>query len=193
MSDTNFQPLLGGQLRAEGDFQLWPDLAAKQLPVPTETRAPAETIDEYARGLAEGQQLAAAAFAEERVRLQKLLASAEALQPADPGAICNLLYETIERLVSQIVGQTPTDSEWLKTQVEQAARAAAQIDSARTIWLHPDDLELLIDAKLGVPLQADPTLVPGSLRLETDSGWIEHGRMVMLDVMRSELGGGGGI
>ena len=187
MSDTNFQPLFGGQLREEDDFQLWPDYAAKQLHVPT------ETIDEYARGLAEGQQLATAAFAEERVRFQKLLASAEALQPADPVAIRNLLYETIERLVSQIVGQTPTDSEWLTRQIEQAVSTAAQADSARTIWLHPDDLDLLIDAKLGVPLQADPTLVPGSLRLETDSGWIEHGRMVMLDVMRSELGGGGGI
>ncbi|RDV02704.1 flagellar biosynthetic protein [Sphingorhabdus pulchriflava] len=186
MSDTSFQPFLGDQLRTEDNFQLWPDRDEKQLHVS------AETIDEYARGMAEGQQLASAAFAEERIRLQKLLASAEALQPVDTDTIRNLLYETIERLVSQIVGQTPTDSEWLMRQIEQAVRAAAQIDSARTIWLHPDDLELLTGFELGIALKTDPMLVPGSLRLETDSGWIEHGRMILLDAMRSELGGGGG-
>lgn len=186
MSESSFQPFLAGQPQAENDFQLWPGLSPKHL------HANAQTVDEYARGLAEGQQLAAAAFAEERVRLQQLLASADALQPADPGAMRNLLYETVERLVSQIVGQSPTDSEWLKAQVEQAVRAAAQIDSARTIWLHPDDLDLLTDVELGFPLKADPALVPGSVRLETGSGWIEHGRMILLDAMRSELGGGGG-
>lgn len=186
MSEPGFQPFLADRTGSGSGFRNWDDRLWPQAD------APVVPADEYARGLADGQQLAATAFAEERLRLKNLLASAAALQPTDSSAIHDLLLRSVERLVTSIVGQVPTDTDWLHVQITEALDAAAKIDAARKLWLHPDDLALVANTAFSVEMHADPSLCPGSMRVETGSGWVEHGRMVMLDALRTELGGSGG-
>jgi len=53
--------------------------------------------------------------------------------------------------------------------------------------LHPDDLELLSNASIDTPLLADNSLLRGTIRLETDEGWIEDGPEARLERLRAAL------
>ncbi|KGB56093.1 Flagellar biosynthetic protein [Sphingopyxis sp. LC81] len=146
--------------------------------------------DPFALGLAEGQRLAEVAFVAERHQLLALLAGAEALQDEPSEELAQLIAETVERLVRQIVDTAPIDAEWLQAQAETAAAMVADADKARTLWVHPEDAALLADAPLAMAVESDPAMVRGTVRLETSTGWIEHGRAVYLDELRTALGTG---
>ena len=146
--------------------------------------------DPFARGLAEGQRMAETAYTAERHQLLALLASAEALQDEPSEELAQLIAETVERLVRQIVATAPIDAEWLRAQAETAAAMVADADKARTLWVHPDDAALLAECPLTLTVEGDPAMVRGTVRLETSSGWIEHGRAVYLDELRAALGEG---
>lgn len=147
--------------------------------------------DPFARGLAEGQRMAEAAYTAERHQLLALLASAEALQDEPSEELAQLIAETVERLVRQIVAAAPIDAEWLRAQAETAAAMVADADKARTLWVHPDDAALLAECPLALAVESDPAMMRGTIRLETSTGWIEHGRAVYLDELRAALGEGG--
>jgi flagellar assembly protein FliH len=156
--------------------------------------APAEepvADDPFARGLAEGQRVAEAAFAVERERLFALLASTDALQDEPSEELAQLIAETVERLVRQIVETAPIDAAWLRAQAEAAAAMVADADKARTLWLHPEDAALLAGAPFALPIAADPSMMRGTVRIEASSGWIEHGRAVHLAELRAALGSEG--
>jgi flagellar assembly protein FliH len=144
--------------------------------------------DPFALGLAEGQRLAEAAFVAERHQLLALLAGAEALQDEPSEELAQLIATTVERLVRQIVAAAPIDAEWLKAQAETAASMVADADKARTLWVHPDDAALLVDCPLTLAIESDPAMMRGTVRLETSTGWIEHGRAVYLEELRAALG-----
>lgn len=146
--------------------------------------------DPFARGLAEGQRVAEAAFVAERHQLLALLASAEALQDEPSEELAQLIAETVERLVRQIVVTAPIDADWLQAQAETAAAMVADADKARTLWVHPDDAALLADCPLMLAVESDKAMMRGTIRLETSSGWIEHGRAVYLEELRAALGTG---
>ncbi|WP_332817020.1 FliH/SctL family protein [Sphingopyxis sp.] len=146
--------------------------------------------DPFARGLAEGQRVAEAAFVAERHQLLALLAGAEALQDEPSEELAQLIAETVERLVRQIVAAAPIDAEWLRTQAQTAADMVADADKARSLWVHPEDAALLIDCPLTIALESDPAMMRGTVRIETSTGWIEHGRAVYLDELRAALGTG---
>lgn len=147
--------------------------------------------DPYALGLAEGQRLAESAYGVERHQLLALLAGAEALQDEPSEELAQLIAETVERLVRQIVDSAPIDAAWLQAQAETAAALVAEADKARTLWVHPADAALLVDCPFRLPVEADATMVRGTVRIETSAGWIEHGRAVYLDELRAALGGAG--
>jgi flagellar biosynthesis/type III secretory pathway protein FliH len=179
MSDPQFTPFDANVAEAP-TFRAWPASDRSDLSV--------ESIDEFARGFAEGQSLAETAFAQERQALHALAASLQALQPVEPHAIRQLILESVERLVGEIVGKTPVEREWLVEQVDRVVQVAGRVEDKKILWLLPDDLPLLQGTEIGIELRADSSIVPGSLRLELESGWIEHGRMVMLDALRASVG-----
>jgi flagellar assembly protein FliH len=146
--------------------------------------------DPFARGLAEGQRLAEAAFVAERHQLLALLANSEALQDEPSEELAQLIARTVERLVSQIVANAPIDAEWLQAQAQTAAALVADADKARTLWVHPDDAALLVDCPLPLAVESDPAMMRGTVRIETSTGWIEHGRAVYLDELNAALGEG---
>ncbi|WP_411339964.1 flagellar biosynthetic protein [Sphingopyxis sp. J-6] len=154
--------------------------------------ADAELADDpFARGLAEGQRLAESAYTAERHQLLALIAGAEALQDEPSEELAQLIAETVERLVRQIVAEAPIDAAWLKEQAETAATLVAEADKARTLWVHPLDAALLVDADLRLPVEADAAMVRGTVRVESSAGWIEHGRAVYLNELTAALGRAG--
>jgi len=146
--------------------------------------------DLFALGLAEGQRLAETAFAVERQQLLALVAGAEALQDEPSEELAQLIAETVERLVRQIVESAPIEPEWLHAQAETAAAMVAEADKARTLWVNPADAALLMDSPIALPVEADPSMRRGTVRIETSTGWIEHGRAVYLNELRAALGSG---
>lgn len=165
-----------------------PEPEPEPEPEPTEA---APVADPFARGLAEGQRVAEAAFAVERQHLLALIAGAEALQDEPSEELAQLIAETVERLVRQIVETAPIDAAWLRAQAETAAALVADADKARTLWVHPADAALLVDCPLALPVAADASMMRGTVRIETSAGWIEHGRAVHLAELRAALGSEG--
>ncbi len=191
-SETGFTPvaLADAMARSSGFRPLSFVTDVHEPETAAETPADVDVDDPFALGLAEGQRLAEAAFVAERHQLLTLLASAEALQDEPSEELAQLIAETVERLVRQIVATAPIDAEWLQAQAETAAAMVADADKARTLWVHPDDAALLADCPLTLAIESDPAMVRGTVRLETSTGWIEHGRAVYLDELRSALGTG---
>ncbi|WP_428684764.1 FliH/SctL family protein [Sphingopyxis sp.] len=163
--------------------------ASMSRAMPVEPAFAPEADDPFALGLAEGQRVAEAAFAVERSQLLALVAGAEALQDEPSEELAQLIAETVERLVRQIVDNAAIDAEWLQAQAETAAAMVAEADKARTLWVNPADAVLLMDAPIALPIEADASMVRGTVRIETSAGWIEHGRAVYLNELRAALGG----
>lgn len=194
MSDPNFAPTpLAMAMARQGGFRPMSfdpavreqeaQLAAAHASVEIEVGE-----DPFEKGLAEGQRLADAGFAVERGRLLALVAGAEALQDEPSEELAQLIAETVERLVRQIVADAPIDAVWLKDQAETAAALVSEADKARTLWVHPQDAALLIDSDIRLPIEADAAMMRGTVRIETSAGWIEHGRAVYLNELRAALG-----
>lgn len=144
--------------------------------------------DAYARGLADGQQIAAAAFEADRVALYKLVASANALQPEANDEVAALMSETVLRLVEQIVGNVTVDTALLEQHIAQAMELISEADAARTIWLNPADHALLVDIDLGLTKNVDPQLARGNLRIDCSDSWNEHGSAIGVEKLRHLLG-----
>ena len=149
--------------------------------------APATAPDEYARGLADGQNMAGAAFAVERAALQNLVASAEALQPDAGPELSLLIRETVVRLVSQIADRIAIDSEYLDEKIERAIAIMIEADEARQIMLHPEDAKLIGSTVNGLAVRNDPDLSRGTIRIECSQGWIEHGIALGLERLHEGL------
>ena len=191
-AETGFAPVSLSEAMARKSGFRPLSFAPSLVADPAELESPLEIDldDPFARGLAEGQRIAEAPFVAERHQLLALLAGAEALQDEPSEELAQLIAETVERLVRQIVATAPIDAEWLQAQAEAAAAMVADADKARTLWVHPDDAALIADCPLTLAVESDPAMVRGTIRLETSTGWIEHGRAVYLDELRAALGTG---
>lgn len=190
-SETGFAPVaLAAAIARGGGFRpLSFDPAVRSAEAPVDALAEPEPADDpFARGLTEGQRLAEAAYTAERHQLLALIAGTEALQDEPSEELAQLIAETVERLVRQIVADAPIDPAWLKEQAETAAALVAEADKARTLWVHPEDAALLVDADLRLPVEADAAMVRGTVRIESSAGWIEHGRAVYLNELSAALG-----
>lgn len=196
MSDHSFAPTPLAQVMARDTgfrpLSFDPVVRAREAIVAETPVEPEPGEDPFALGLAEGQRLAEAGFAVERGQLLALVAGAQALQDEPSEELAQLIAETVERLVRQIVVTAPIDAEWLKDQADIAAALVAECDKARTLWVHPQDAALLMDADMRLPIEADASMVRGTVRVETSAGWIEHGRAVYLGELRAALGGESG-
>jgi len=191
-AETGFAPVTLADAMARNSVFRPTSFGSSAYAAPVAQDAPDELDldDPFARGLAEGQRIAEAAFVAERHQLLALLANAEALQDEPSEELAQLIAETVERLVRQIVAAAPIDADWLQAQAETAAAMVADADKARSLWVHPDDAALLADCRLTLAIESDPAMMRGTIRLETSSGWIEHGRAVYLDELRAALGTG---
>lgn len=183
--NSRFRPML-----AEGDF--YADRHAESF-AEIESQSEAEEAvaadaDLRSQAYNEGFHAATLQFEEERAGLLALITTAQALQAEPSDEVAALIAETVERLVSAIVGSAAIDRDWLRERATRATQLIAEADAARTMWLHPDDVALLADAALNLVLMADPNAARGSIRIDCSAGWIEDGTAIHLDSLRTELG-----
>jgi flagellar assembly protein FliH len=141
----------------------------------------------FAQGFEEGRRAVEDMVAEERAAMVQLAGSLEVLKPQPSQALAMLLSETVERLVRQIMGTVEVDRDTLIERCERAAELIGDEAGPMRLRLHPDDLELLADAPIDTPLVGDHGLLRGTIRLETDEGWIEDGPEARLERLRAAL------
>ena len=141
----------------------------------------------FAQGFEEGRRAVEEMVAEERAAIAQLAASLEVLKPQPSQALAMLLSETVERLVRQIMGTVEIDRDTLLDRAQKAAELIGEEAGPMRMRLHPDDLELLSNASIDTPLLADNSLLRGTIRLETDEGWIEDGPEARLERLRAAL------
>jgi flagellar assembly protein FliH len=181
MSDAAYQPVpFAALMHRAGAFvpTLLQSLAAPAAP---------PEDDGYARGLADGQAMAASAFDADRMALQQLLAAAGEFQSEGNDELSALIGETVLRLVEQIVGKIEIDTGFLEWQIAKATALITEADAARTIWLNPVDYALLEQTDLSLEKKIDPQLPRGAMRIDCSESWIEHGAAIGLDKLRALL------
>lgn len=186
MSDPGFIRVAVSAARPSG-ARFRPSLPGSAFSEPEKPGAGSPN-DRYAEGYDAGVRDAGLAFQKQRDGLIALIAAAEALTPEPSEELAALIGETVERLVSQIVGTAEIRREWLAERIARAAALIGECDQARTIWLHPADFELLEGASLPLQAMADSQAERGSVRIDCSAGWIESGRALHLEALRTELG-----
>ena len=159
---------------------------ASEVAAPSPDAPPA--VHPFDEGYREGQSDAEQSFAAERARYRELIAASEAFQPEPSEALALLIAESVELLVRVTVGEVAIDSATLISRARRAAALVSDLDSARLLHLNPDDLAILDAESLPLPVIADASITPGSLRIEHPTGWIEDGVAVRLDALREQLG-----
>jgi flagellar assembly protein FliH len=141
----------------------------------------------FAQGFEEGRRTVAMEVAGEREELIRLVEALGVLQPEEPHALGELLAETVDRLVRQIVGEVTIDGTLLSDRAHAAAALIADETSPSRMRLHPDDHLRLSNAIIPVDMIADATIAQGTVLLETGDGWIEDGPDVGLEKLRATL------
>lgn len=156
--------------------------------LPVRNDAPAQAVDEYARGLMDGQQLAAASFEVEKYALLDLLANTQALKSEAGPELSILLRETVVGLVQQISNAIMIDTAFVETQIAHAVALITEADEARQIILHPEDAALVGNQINGLAVRSDPIQPRGLVRIDCSQGWVEHGVAIGLERLREMLG-----
>lgn len=141
----------------------------------------------YADGLNEGRRLAMIELEEERAALQRLAAGLECLNPHGSDGLAAMLANSVKRLVTQIVGEVEINADTLLERTQAVAAMIAEETAPTRLRLHPTDVVRLKGANIAVDLIGDPLLAPGTIVLDTGSGWVEDGPHVRLEKLRAQL------
>jgi flagellar assembly protein FliH len=141
----------------------------------------------YADGLNEGRRLAMIEMEEERTALQRLAAGLEYLNPQGSDGLAAMLADSVKRLVTQIVGEVEINDETLRERVQAVAATIAEETAPSRLRLHPTDVVRLQGATIAVEIVGDPMLAPGTIVLDTGTGWVEDGPHVRLEKLRAQL------
>jgi flagellar assembly protein FliH len=141
----------------------------------------------YADGLNEGHRLAMIELEEERNALARLAESLECLHPEGTDGLAAMLANAVKRLVTQIVGEVEINPETLAERTLAVAAMIAEETAPARLRLHPTDVARLAGANISVELVGDPLLAPGTIVLDTGSGWVEDGPHVRLEKLRAQL------
>jgi flagellar assembly protein FliH len=141
----------------------------------------------YAEGLNEGRRLAMIELEEERAALQRLAASLEHLNPQGSDGLAAMLASSVQRLVTQIVGEVEINTDTLIERTQAVAAMIAEETAPSRLRLHPTDVVRLQGANIAVEMVGDPMLAPGTIVLDTGTGWVEDGPHVRLEKLRAQL------
>jgi len=141
----------------------------------------------YADGLNEGRRLAMIEMEEERAALQRLAGSLECLNPEGSDGLAAMLANSVKRLVTQIVGEVEINADTLAERTQAVAAMIAEETAPSRLRLHPTDVIRLAGANISVEMVSDPLLAPGTIVLDTGTGWVEDGPHVRLEKLRAQL------
>lgn len=121
-----------------------------------------------------------------RARIELALARLDADQQE---LLHQRLIETVRVLCESAIAPLALDADALVRRAGQAAAMLARADDAAVLRLHPDDLDL-VGGRLPpeLPVEPDPTLERGMLRLEGRSGGVEDGPAIWRRALAEALG-----
>jgi flagellar assembly protein FliH len=174
----NMSELPWAALAERGGFSADPrfasDAAASLKPVPVDPLAEAHAAG-FAAGFAEAEaaaaaQLETAMVGRAAIDLALVKANAELEE-----ALRQRLRATVEALCGEVFALAARDPDWLSRRIAAAAALLARADDDRLLRLHPSDIALLGDAVSDLPVEPDPALAPGSLRIEGPNGGVSEG------------------
>ena len=137
----------------------------------------------FAAGIEAGRREADA----ERSALRELAANLEGLKAEPTLGLGMMIAATVERLLHQVVGEVDVCRETLMDRAQAAAALIGDETRPAVLKLNPADLARLDGAELPVAAEADATLSPGELRLETANGSIEDSPGLRLERLRTAL------
>lgn len=155
---------------------------------------PVDPLEEaFARGLAEGEELAAEEYRSQLAEVQARFAGLERglaeLAVHEGELLRSRLTEMVAALCEDTLRPLALDREALVMRVERAAAMLSRAQDQRVVRLNPADCELLrpvVGDRLA--LAPDPSLARGALRIETEDGGIEDGPEVWAREIREALG-----
>lgn len=143
----------------------------------------------FAAGFAEAEAAGAAlleAALENRSAIDLALVRANAELEE---ALRQRLHATVEGLCREVFSLAARDPDWLTSRIAAAAALLARADDQRVLRLHPDDIAVLGPALPdGLPVEPDPMLTPGSLRIEGTAGGVSDGPEVWQRSLVEALG-----
>ena len=154
-----------------------------EIPVDIEAERNEAFGDGYEAGLADGR----AEAEPEKAALARLATSLGALRPAPSRALGSMIAATVERLLVELMGQVTIDRDTLVARSEAAAALIGEETRPALLRLNPADAARLAGVTLAVPIEADPAIGAGAIRLETGDGWIEDSPALRLDKLRGAL------
>ena len=145
-------------------------------PVPVEDPLAVAWDEGFAAGAATAEA-EAQARAEETAAASAIIELAFArLDIAQEEALRQRLHETVTALCESAIAPLALDPDALARRVVRAAMMLSRAEDERVLRLHPDDLALLSGRlPAGLPVEPDPALERGALRMETQSGGVEDG------------------
>lgn len=174
---------------AKGEAPRFSAWDAPAEPAPAFVPDPSEGIatEAFARGFQEGYASAQATLSDEGDHMHRIADALEALKPAVPADLANLLAETVSRLVRQIVGEVSIDAAALAERVQDIAALIEEDGAATRLRLHPDDIARLDGFTAPLPMVGDATLQPGTIVAEGAGGWIEDGPAIRMERLKQAL------
>ncbi len=159
------------------------DIELPEPPIDIEAERTEAFGDGYEAGLAEGR----AEAEPEKTALAKLAGALDALRPEPSRALGSMIAATVERLLVELMGQVAIDRDTLIARAEAAAALIGEETRPALLRLNPADAARLAGVTLPVPIEADPAIGAGALRLETGNGWIEDSPALRLEKLRGAL------
>ncbi|HLZ78526.1 MAG TPA: FliH/SctL family protein [Sphingomonas sp.] len=184
------------QPRSSAPFTAWgeahndpigPDCEPEAEPQAEQVDIEAVRAAAIAQGFSAGIEAGRREADREREALQRLAIGLEMLRPEPTIGLGAMIATTVERLVREVMGEVIIDVDTLMDRAQAAAALIGEETRPAVLKLNPDDLNRLNNAELPVSVEADPTLAPGDLRLETGAGSIEDGPSVRLERLRVAL------
>ena len=140
-----------------------------------------------AQGFAAGIEAGRREANDEKVALRVLASNLESLKAEPTLGLGMMIAATVERLLHQVVGEVEVCRETLMDRAQAAAALIGDETRPAVLKLNPADLARFEGAELPVAAEADPTLSPGELRLETANGSIEDSPGLRLERLRTAL------
>lgn len=159
-----------------------------------------QLAEAYRKGVNDGQRLAEESLNQkyqesDRIEAEAIEKLANALQnfTAPPSAQTSLvMLYSVKSIITKILGENRPDEAILKGWCAQLAGLVNKdMDNARLL-VHPLDKEILADKEMGITVESDPNLTPGTVMLSHGDGWVEKGSAPLLrqiDAMMAGLGG----
>lgn len=185
MEETGFNPKFE-------QFRLTKKSEAKDADLRPEPTALSDALDEeiadaYVQGYVTGQQAALVVFDEQQESQDRLATAVNQLKLIDDGQLSKQLLDAVLLLFRQAVGDAKVSKKLMQERCDAAVEMInADVEEA-CLYVAPSDVKTLRHYEGSFPLEADPELLPGSVRLVYASGQIISGTAAVAEEIKARV------